>query len=152
MAGGDYNSKHTAWGSRVTTTKGRELHNLFQNKNYSFLTTENQTYWHTDRTKQPDLLDFFVTHGISSKYTALEPSYDSSSDHSPVIATISTSPIHVQPTSRLHNSRTNWSNYRTQLHEEINLHISLKSCTEVQDATSNFLAYYKRQHNKLLPQ
>jgi hypothetical protein len=32
MAGGDYNSKHTACGSRITTTKGRELYNLLQKK------------------------------------------------------------------------------------------------------------------------
>ena len=35
MAGGDYNSKHTVWGSRITTTKGRELFNLLKEKNYS---------------------------------------------------------------------------------------------------------------------
>lgn len=32
MAGGDYNSKHTAWDSRITTTKGRELFCLFQKR------------------------------------------------------------------------------------------------------------------------
>ena len=34
-AGGDYKSKHTVWGSRTTTTKGRELFNLLQENNYS---------------------------------------------------------------------------------------------------------------------
>jgi hypothetical protein len=101
MAGGDYNSKHTVWGSHITTTKGRELY-LLQEKNYSFLTTRNPTYSPMDPNKQPDLLDFFVTNGISS--TAIEPSYDLSADHSPVIATISTIPIYIQPTPRLHNS------------------------------------------------
>jgi hypothetical protein len=150
-AGGDYNSKHTAWGSRITTTKGRELYNRLQNKNYSFLTTGNPTYWPTDPTTQPDLLDFFVTHGISSTYTAIEPSYDLSSDHSPVIATISTSPMYVQPTPRLHNSRNNWSNYRTKLHEEINLHISLKSCTEVEDAKNNFISLLQEAAQQATP-
>jgi hypothetical protein len=110
-----------------------------QKKNYSFLTTGNPTYWPTDPNKQPDLLDFFVANGISSTYTATEPSYDLSSDHSSVIATISTTPIYRQPTPRLHNSRTNWNNYRTKIHEKINLHISLKSCTEVEVATNNFI-------------
>jgi hypothetical protein len=109
-------------------------------KNYSFLTTGNPTYWPTDPNKHPDLLDFFVTNGISSTYTAIEPTYDLSSDHSPLIATTSTSPIYVQPIPRLHNSWTNWSKYRTKLHEEINLHISLKSCTEVEEATNNLIS------------
>ena len=56
-----------------------------------------------------------------------------------MIATISTTPIYRQPTPRLHNSRTNWNNYRTKIHEKINPHISLKSCTEVQEATNNFI-------------
>jgi hypothetical protein len=109
LAGGDYNSKHTVWGSRITTTKCRELFNLSQVKNYSFLSTGHPTYWPTDPTKQPDLLDFFVTNGISSPYMDIESSYDLSSDHSPVITTISTSPIYIKPIPRLHNSRANWS-------------------------------------------
>jgi hypothetical protein len=70
IAGGDYNSKHTLWGSRLTTsTKGRELSKVIQETNYSFLPTGTPTYWPTDGNKIPDLLDFFVTNGISSTYT-----------------------------------------------------------------------------------
>ena len=65
MAGGDFNSKHTAWGSRITTTKGRELFSLMQQYNYSFLSTGRPTYWPSDPAKRPDLLDVFVTNGIS---------------------------------------------------------------------------------------
>jgi hypothetical protein len=97
MAGGDYNSKHTAWDPRITTTKDRELFSHIQKKNYSFLSTGNPTYWPTDPTKQPDLSDFFATNGISSTYTDIEPSYDLSFDHLPVIATVNTSPIYIQP-------------------------------------------------------
>jgi hypothetical protein len=93
----------------------------------------------------------FPTNGISSTYTAIEPSYDLSSDHSPVLATISTTPIYIQLTPRLHNSRTNWNNYRTKINEEINLHISLKSCTEVDESTNNFISLLQEAaqvHNK----
>jgi hypothetical protein len=38
-AGGDFNSKNTLWGSRLTTTKGRELAKVFQAQNYSYLST-----------------------------------------------------------------------------------------------------------------
>jgi len=110
----DYNSKHTLWGLRLTTTKGRELSEVIQEKNYSFLSTgtptywisnfrrdlnivyfllgkkkENiqPTYWPTDGNKIPDLLDFFVTNGISSTYTDIQSSYDLTSDHYPITAT-----------------------------------------------------------------
>ena len=76
IAGGDYNSKHTIWDSRLTTTKGRELSKVIQEKNVSFLSTGTPKYWPTDRNKIPDLLDFFVTNGISSTYTGIQSSYD----------------------------------------------------------------------------
>jgi len=44
IAGGDYNSKHTLWGSRLTTTKGRELSKVIQENNYSYLSTGTPTY------------------------------------------------------------------------------------------------------------
>jgi len=150
MAGWDY-SKRTFWDSRKTTTKGRALFNLLQENNYSFLTTGHPTYWSTDPAKQPDLLDFFVTNGISSENTAVEPSYDLSSNHSPVTATMSTSPIYIQQIPRLHKSRTNWSNCRTKLHDEINLHTSLKSCTEVEEATNNFVSLLQEVAQQAIP-
>jgi hypothetical protein len=48
-------------GSRLTTTKGKELAKLVQNNNYSYISSGTTTYWPTDPAKIPDLLDFFVT-------------------------------------------------------------------------------------------
>jgi hypothetical protein len=39
IEGGDYNCKKILWGSRLTTTKGRELSKVVHEKNYSFLST-----------------------------------------------------------------------------------------------------------------
>ena len=92
-AGGDYNRKHIVWGSRLTTTKGRELLKAIQEQNYLHLSTGTPTYWPTDGNKTPDLLDSFVTIGISPGYTDVQPSYNLTSDHSPITATINTSII-----------------------------------------------------------
>jgi len=64
IAGGDYNSKNVLWGSRFTTTKGRELSRVLHENNYSYLSTGTPTYWPTDAQKIPDLLDLFITNGI----------------------------------------------------------------------------------------
>ena len=69
-------------------------------------------YWPTDGNKIPVLLDFFVTNGISSTYTNIQSSYDLTSDHSLIIATLSTSVIVRKPTPRLYNSKTNGDTYR----------------------------------------
>jgi len=103
IAGDNYNSKQTLWGLRLTTTKVTELSKVIQEKNYSFLSTGTLTYWPTDGNKIPDLLDFFVTNGISSTYTDMLSSYDLTSDLSPIIATLSTLVIVRKPTPCLHN-------------------------------------------------
>jgi hypothetical protein len=40
-----------------------------QGNNYSYISSGTPTYWPTDPAKIPDLLDFFVTKGISPAYT-----------------------------------------------------------------------------------
>jgi len=91
IAGGDYNSKNILWGSRLTTTKGRELEKTLQTNHYATLSIGSPTYWPTDIHKVPDPLDFFVTSGISPSYIDIKPSYELSSDHTPILLTISTS-------------------------------------------------------------
>jgi hypothetical protein len=125
IAGSDYNSKHTLCGSRLTTPKGRELSKVIQEENYSVLSTGTPTYWPTDGNKIPDLLDYFVTNGISPTYTDIQSSYDLTSDHSPIIATLSTSVKIRKPTQRLHNSKTNWNTYRQTIPDKVNLSIRL---------------------------
>lgn len=44
-----------------------------------------------------DFLDFFVTNGINSAYTAVVPSYNMTSGHSPIIATIGDSYLNNPP-------------------------------------------------------
>lgn len=143
IAGGDYNSKHTLWGSRLTTPKGRELSKLIEEQNYSFLSTGTPTYWPTDPKKIPDLLDFYITNGISTSYMNVIPSYDLSSDHSPIIATISMVVINTKPIPKLHNRRTNWDEYRNKVQEAINLNITLKTPEEIDAALSTFINILK---------
>jgi len=90
IAGGDYNCKHTLWGSRLIITKGTEPAFIFQSQNYSFLSTGTPTYWPTDKHNLPDLLDFFVISKVPLCTIDIQPSYDLSSDHTPIIATLST--------------------------------------------------------------
>lgn len=60
IIGGDFNAKHTFWGSRLITTKGRELYKALKQTGCNAVSTGKPTYWPTDRNKLPDLIDFFV--------------------------------------------------------------------------------------------
>jgi hypothetical protein len=54
-AGGDYNAKNTYWGSRTTTTKGKELNKAMRKNNFQNISSNQPTFWSSDMTKQPDL-------------------------------------------------------------------------------------------------
>jgi len=102
IIGGDFNCKHPLWGSRLTTTRGRELAKAIHATNYFPLSKGTPTYWPADPGEVPDLLDFYITHGISKSYMEIEPNYDLSSNHTPVIVTLSTTVITVPKTLKLH--------------------------------------------------
>jgi hypothetical protein len=126
-------------GLRLITTKDRELSEVIQEIIYSFLSTGTQTYWPTDGNNISGLLNFFVTNGISSTYTDIQSSYDLTSDHSPIIATISTSVIVRKPTLRLHNSQTNWDTYIRIIQGKVNLLMKLKEQEDVELESNSLL-------------
>jgi hypothetical protein len=139
VAGRDYNRKHTIWGSRLITTKGRELLQVNRNKNYKFLSTGSPTYWPTDNQKIPDLLDVFITYGISTAYTEITSSYDLTWDHNPIIAIVSTVVIYREATQRFNGTKTNWDNCRNILYERTNLSVRLQDDTHIERESSNLI-------------
>jgi hypothetical protein len=85
-----------------------------------------------DPGKVPDLLDFFVTSGISKSYLEIKSNLDLSSDHTPVITTISTTIMTVKKIPKLHTAKANWQEYRTISDDQINLNIGLKNPEEIE--------------------
>lgn len=138
LSGGDFNAKHPMWGSRLASPRGRQLFKTITDKNFNYLTTGEPTYWPSDRRKLPDLLDFFVTNGISHHYLDISSNLDLSSDHSPVIVTVSSSVILKAVPPVLCTQRTNWPYFQEILNQKINLKISLKTSDELEHAVEVF--------------
>lgn len=136
IAGGDWNAKHTYWGSRLTTTRGRQLKECIDGNGYSSISSGEPTYWPTDPKKKPDLLDFFIVRGLSRHYLKPESCHDSNSDHTPVILNVSTTLICYEQPETLYNKFTDWEGFREHIEHTIELHVSLKTPEEVEDATS----------------
>ena len=90
LVGGDWNAKHTTWGARLTTPKGRTLLSALRGCHCTYYSTGEPTYWPTDHHRIPDLLDFFVARGVAANYIRVESIFELSSDHSPIIATVGT--------------------------------------------------------------
>jgi len=112
--------------------------------NYSYLSTGSPTYWPTDANKIPDLLDFFITNGISTTYADVQASYDLTSDHTPIVVTISTTIVVRKPALRLHTSHTNRALYRTAVRDKLPTTMKLKTCEDIEIATTNFIGILRQ--------
>jgi len=110
IAGGDYNSKHTYWGSRLITPKGRALLKATSNTNDEIISTRKATYWPSDQNKIPDLLDFFVMRDLSSNYVKIIELMELTSDHIPVLLTLSSNFIVQQRKVSLTNKKQTGTN------------------------------------------
>jgi len=137
LVAGDWNAKHTAWGSRLTAPKGRNLLHVIQHNNLNYLSTGEPTYWPADLHKTPGLLDFAITNVISGICSTIESSLDLESDHSPIIITLSTSPIWKTQPLRLCNKYTNWKQFQDYINKNITLNIRLKENTQLEDVVQH---------------
>ena len=117
IAGGDFNANHTVWGSRLTANKGRELLNAISHLRLCFSSTGSPTYWSSDPTKIPDLIDFCVTKGIPKQSTKCSECYDLSSEHSPIFVHIYKNFENETKKCRLGTKTTNWSLLKAHLTE-----------------------------------
>lgn len=134
VAGGDWNAKHTFWGSRLISPRGRALYNATRSDRFKYISTGEPTHWPTDPAKRPDVIDFFIASGVPNNYTHIERMDDLSSDHSPLVLTLSTTLITKSKTPRLTTLKTDWETFKWYIEENTNLGPSLKTPEEVDKA------------------
>lgn len=138
VCGGDYNAKHQLWGSRLHSPRGRQLFKSITDGNMSSISTGAPTYWPSDLNKIPDVLDIFVSKGISDNYFNVTSSLDLHSDHSPIILTISSSVILKEGQPTLCNKNTDWNRFRGIFDNSTSLKIPLKSPDDIDEAVEQF--------------
>ncbi|XP_043591770.1 uncharacterized protein LOC122571748 [Bombus pyrosoma] len=138
ITAGDYNSKHTLWGTRITSPRGRTLENYIRNNNLNILSTGRPTYWSTEMSKIPDLLDFAVTKGLNVNKLKIAPSLELSSDHTPIIITYRNKPIIYNNPDILCNKTTKWQSFNEIIESKINCNIPLKTPEHIEQAVTTF--------------
>lgn len=139
IIGGDFNSKHSFWGSRCISTKGRQLYKAGIECNVEFFSSGKPTYWPTDTAKTPDLVDFFIARGMNRKYMTVDDNFDFSTDHSAVILTINSNVIEKEKPLILTNNNTNWDKFKEDCENRIILNVSLQTPFELEDETEKFI-------------
>ena len=97
------------------------------------------------------MLDFFIISGFSPSYADIQPSYDLSSDHTPIITTLSTTLMTTRPTPRLHNSRTDWHRYKSVISNHVNGEWKLKTREDIDAAVTKFTNILKQAAHLATP-
>jgi len=141
IIGGDYNVKHIAWGARIITPdKGQKLLNAIDSLSCRYHSSRSPTYWPSDSNKTPDLLDFLSAKMFHhTGYTETKGIVDLSSDHTPVMLTLSSAIIRRKKKSMLTNRKTDWDLFRENLHKLIVLKVPLKNKEELEHQTEHFV-------------
>lgn len=138
ICGGDWNSKHTYWGSRLISPRGRQLYKTALDLNLECISHGKPTYWPTDPNKIPDLLDFYVIKNISCNYVKIEECECLSSDHNPVILNVYKQVIPINSTVNIYNKRTNWNLYKEIISHNIDLGARLKTGEDIEMSIERF--------------
>lgn len=139
IIGGDLNAKHTAWGSRLVTSKDRELLKAINECLCDYISSRKPNYWSADNNKIPELIDFYITKGISANYLEVINIEDLTSDHIPVLMTVSSTVIRRKSKRTLTNRYTDWDKFREEIDKSIGLKVRLKSTNELDTQTLKFV-------------
>lgn len=138
IAAGDYNAKHTFWGSRLTLPRGRELFKSVETGSMNVISTGKPTYWPTDKGKTPDIVDFCITKGIAKHNITCNSCWDLSSDHSPILVEVGAEIRETSQRCTLHNKRTNWPLFRVLLNEAFDAPVALQTKNDIINAVEFF--------------
>jgi hypothetical protein len=129
-----HNAKHTDWGSRLISPRGREVLETMGENYLKHLSSREPTYWPSDRNKLPDLVDFCVTKVIPQDFATVKSRCDLSSDHSPVLVTLRTNAKNREKQPHLSNRHTNWDDFRHLVNEKLTLTVPLQSDENIEAA------------------
>jgi exonuclease III len=140
IIGGDFNSKHISWGSRLTNMKGNELDQAIKEYRCDVHTTGKPTYWLTDLNKLPDLIDFFVTKILSTGFLDVTEEFDLDSDHSPIVLTLSAIIIKKGRNPTQSNYYTDRDLFQAELLTRINLRVALATSDELEVVVQKFIS------------
>lgn len=138
IVGGDFNAKHPWWGSRLSNPKGKELYKCLAKHNYNTLSTGKPTYWPSDPSKIPDLLDFVIYTGIPSTHLDIVASEELSSDHSPIIFNLKNSPSLWGKTQTILTPQSNVHAFKCYIENNINLGVSIENYMDLEEAVESF--------------
>jgi hypothetical protein len=88
--------------------------------------------------QNPNLLDFFIFKLLPNNYLDTKINLEIALHRTPKIATNSKQVTTCQQPPKLHNSKTNWEAFRTEIEGNLGLNIQFKTAEEIEEAITQF--------------
>lgn len=133
------------WGSRITTTRGRELAKVITRHNLETMSNGEPTCWPTDRRKILDVIDFIVLHRLSSSRCIVSTMADRSFNHVPVILTFQATPVPNERPTPLVNCNTDWEVFWDYVAQHSEHHRPIPDPQRLKTVFVDSLQSYKQQ-------
>ncbi|CAI6364669.1 unnamed protein product [Macrosiphum euphorbiae] len=142
LAAGDLNAKHQSWNCRTTNQAGRILHQHMETSNsYSICAPDSPTHYSYNSLHRPDILDIALVNLHHREYV-LTNHNELTSDHNPIVMTISDSPITINPPAA--RKRINWKKFEQELSlKSPKLTTKLSNPTEIDNEVDSFTTLIK---------
>ena len=112
----DLNANHTCLGYRTVNTQGKEIHRLIQTGIIQHIGPNFPTYFSARAKTTPDII---LTNYRTHHNTLIEQGPLTTSDHLPIIVTISSTPIYTPAPPRPNYRQANWADYQTHINTHL---------------------------------
>ncbi|KAE9545564.1 hypothetical protein AGLY_001107 [Aphis glycines] len=130
LAAGDLNAKHHSWNCRTTNQAGKVLHHHMESSNTNSICAPDSPTQHSFNPLHiPEILDIAIVN-IPHREYILTNHNDLTSDHNPIVITISDSPISTTPPAA--KKRVNWAKFERDVAQKLpKLNAKLSSLVEI---------------------
>lgn len=112
----DLNANHPSLGYTRSNAAGRQLYNLILNRTLQHIGPHFPTYTAAHANTTPDIV---LTNYKTYHNTHITAGPLTTSDHTPVILTISAAPIQIPSTPRPSYSQADWDSFKTEIEDKI---------------------------------
>ena len=115
---GDFNATHQHWGYTYSNNRGREIVDLIRRNICTFQGPDFNTIINATGAGKPDLV---LSNRNAFLHNHITEGHLTTSDHLPMVITISTKPIMVPTTMKLNLKKTNWENFKEKVEERMTI-------------------------------
>lgn len=151
---GDLNAHHRFWNCVRANRAGKILYGEMSTGNFLVHYPPNPTHYPTQsRSVTPSTIDIALSAGISG-ISNLSTHSCLASDHLPVTFEVNFSSLHLGPTPVRWYAKANWDNFKTKIHEDIDLVIASRTIIDkssIDQAINNLSDIIENSQKSCIP-